>query len=159
MTLAVLLTGVFLGVVLTLAVAGAAVWYVVVRTGKPAATTTTATQSLDANTSTASASAGSSLSLSSSSSSAAAADKRPSRLDWPPAVVRFLRNALETEPVEESAKWLNVVLIRFYLELRKSDLYKERLRRKFVTILQKKIAQTGFVVCAETPIGNNQTPL
>lgn len=157
MTLAVLLTGVFLGVVLTLAVAGAAVWYVVVRTGKPAATTTTATQSLDANTSTASASAGSLLS--SSSSSAAAADKRPSRLDWPPAVVRFLRNALETEPVEESAKWLNVVLIRFYLELRKSDLYKERLRRKFVTILQKKIAQTGFVVCAETPIGNNQTPL
>jgi len=157
MTLAVLLTGVFLGVVLTLAVAGAAVWYVVVRTGKPAATTATATQSLDANTSTASASAGSLLS--SSSSSAAAADKRPSRLDWPPAVVRFLRNALETEPVEESAKWLNVVLIRFYLELRKSDLYKERLRRKFVTILQKKIAQTGFVVCAETPIGNNQTPL
>ena len=65
--------------------------------------------------------------------------------EWPPDVVKFLRTMLGEPTTSETSRWLNAVLTRFWLELRVSALYKERMTRKLVSKLRRKL-DTAFVV-------------
>ena len=135
MALLAFMLGLLAGAALTVLLAAGAAW-AVLRTGQPRS------------------SPSSSSSSSSSSSTAPASASTPGDApggvtsaapEWPVEVVRFLRGMLSEPSTPETSRWLNAVLTRFWLELRVSALYKERMTRRLVAKLRRKL-DTAFVV-------------
>jgi hypothetical protein len=139
MALGAFVLGVVVGVVVAAALAAAAAYAFLQATAAPAAGGRAGPTSV------------------SSSSSLPAAPPSAAASDWPPGAVRLLRGMLAEATAAaaagappESARWLNALLVRFWLELRVSGLYRERMTRKLVSKLRRKL-DTSFVVRRTPP--------
>jgi len=68
--------------------------------------------------------------------------------DWADPVVKFLKYSVSSGHEEETCVWLDVLLSRFFLELRRSDIYRNKLVGKFQQKLRQKLSGSSeFVVC------------
>ena len=130
MALASFLAGVLVGVLLV-AAAVAATAYSVIRTSRPASATGAAKGAAPSD------------GLARSATAAAAAGAGTA--EWPPAVVKTLRALLIDPTVPETCAWFNAFLIRYWLELRVSMLYKERMMRNLAAKLRRKL-DTSLIV-------------
>jgi len=129
-------SGVVVGLLAAAAATAVVVW-LVLRTGREAGAA-----DRDAKAATVAKEVAAAAAADVASQAAAAAN----RDEWPPVVVKALRAVLNAETTPETARWLNAVLMRYWLELRVSKLFKERMITKMVTKLRRKM-DSSFVVC------------